>query len=87
MGLSILSDRKQFIIEGMTNWVGEHDAATPGDSTGSTAVSPNPAFSGNPHQFTFSYANDGGQRCHASFPPNPTATHSVYDTYLMVDKY
>ena len=74
-------------IQNFTNWVGEHDAATPGDSSGSTAISPVATFNGQPRQFSFHYANDGGQRFHVSFPANATATHFVYDTYLMVDKY
>jgi hypothetical protein len=71
-------------IQAMKNWVGEHDWATSGSSTGSTAIVASPALSGQTRQFTFSYQNDGGHRFHVSFPANPSATHFVYETYLMI---
>lgn len=72
-------------IQGFNNWVGEHDAATSGNSSGSTGLVGAPSLTGPTRQFRFSYTNDGGQRFHSSFAANPTATHFVYDTYVMFD--
>ena len=72
----------------MTAWIGEHDAATDGTSIGTTSLLTGvQQLGGQARVFTFSYANDGGQRFHVSFPGNATATHFVYDTYLMINKY
>ena len=71
-------------IQSMRNWVGEHDAATSGTSSGATAIVASPVLNGETRQFTFNYVNDGGQRFHVSFPANPNATHFVYETYLMI---
>jgi hypothetical protein len=74
-------------VQGMTSWVGEHDAATSGTSTGATGLLTGGApLNGEVRTFSFRYANDGGHRFHVSFPGNTTATHFVYDTYLMVNK-
>jgi hypothetical protein len=74
-------------LQGMNSWVGEHDAATSGSSAGTTSLLTGAApLSGQVRTFTFQYANDGGHRFHVSFPPNATATHFVYDTYLMINK-
>ncbi len=72
-------------IQGFTNWVGEHDAATSGSSNGSTSLVASPALNGATRQFSFSYSNDGGHRFHSSFAGNTTATHFVYDTYVMLN--
>ena len=75
-------------IQGMTTWTGEHDAATTGSSTGTTSLLTGATqLSGQTRQFTFHYANDGGERFHVSFPANVSATHFVYDTYLMVNSH
>jgi hypothetical protein len=74
-------------IQGMSAWTGEHDTATTGTSTGTTSLLAGAPLSGQARQFTFRYANDGGHRFHVSFPANTSATHFVYDTYLMVNKY
>ena len=72
-------------IQSMANWVGEHDPATPGSSTGTTSLLTGTSqISGPTRLFTFHYWSDGGQRFHVSFPANASATHFVYDTYLMI---
>lgn len=73
-------------LQTMTTWTGEHDAATNGSSTGATSLLTNaPQINGQTRQFTFRYADNGGQRFHVSFPANQSATHFLYDTYLMVN--
>jgi hypothetical protein len=75
-------------LQGMSTWVGEHDAATSGSSSGSTSLlAGGLSLNGQVRAFTFQYANDGGHRFHVSFPANAAATHFVYDTYLMINKY
>lgn len=75
-------------LQGMNSWIGEHDGATPGSSAGTTnLLAGAPPLSGQIRTFTFRYASDGGHRFHVSFAANPTATHFVYDTYLMINKY
>lgn len=72
-------------IQLMTNWVGEHDAATGGSSSGVTSLLTDASQGNGPRrQFRFQYVNNGGQRFHVSFPGNVSATHFVYDTYLMI---
>ena len=74
-------------IQSMTAWTGEHDAATSGTSTGTTSLLSSAPLNGQVRQFTFNYSNDGGHRFHVTFPANTSATHFVYDTYLMVNRY
>lgn len=72
-------------IQTMANWVGEHDAATSGTSSGTTSLlTSGSQINGPTRRFTFSYTSNGGQRFHVSFPGNASATHFVYDTYLMI---
>jgi hypothetical protein len=72
-------------IQSMTNWVGEHDPATNGSSTGVTSLLTGATQVNGPRrQFSFQYVNNGGHRFHVSFPGNASATHFVYDTYVMI---
>jgi hypothetical protein len=72
-------------IQSMTNWVGEHDAVTGGSSSGSTSLLTGVSqINGPTRQFSFRYQNNGGHRFHVSMPGNPSATHFVYDTYVMI---
>lgn len=72
-------------IQSMSNWVGEHDAVTGGTSSGVTTLLTGASQVNGPRrQFTFQYASNGGHRFHVSFPGNASATHFVYDTYLMI---
>src|SRR6185437_6270352 len=61
-------------LQGMSTWVGEHDAATSGSSSGSTSLlAGGLSLNGQVRAFTFQYANDGGHRFHVSFPANAAA--------------
>lgn len=72
-------------IQALSAWVGEHDAATTGSSSGTTALLTGiDEVNGPTRLFTFRYAENGGHRFHVSFPGNAAATHFVYDTYLMI---
>lgn len=75
-------------LEVATNWEMNHDAGTPGTSTGTRTY---PAPAGSPTvpvagstaaAYNFTYTGKAGEIYHDSFAHNATVTHFVYDVYL-----
>lgn len=66
------------------NWIGEHDAGTPGSSRGSTVFPASVSLYDNAREFYMTYSNYGGERWHNSFGNDSSATHFVMDTYVYV---
>jgi hypothetical protein len=66
------------------NWIGEHDAGTPGSSRGSMVYPASVSLYDNAREFYMTYSNRGGERWHNSFANDASSTHFVMDTYVYV---
>jgi hypothetical protein len=69
-------------LENSANWQGEHDAGTPGSSSGTSGLVSNPSRDGSARQFAMNYSGNAGQRWHLSFGNDPGATQFVYDLWV-----
>jgi hypothetical protein len=71
-------------LDTLGNWVGEHDAGTPGSSKGSTIFPATTPVYDDAREFYMTYSGRGGERWHNSFGNDASATHFVLDTYVYV---
>lgn len=71
-------------LDTLGNWVGEHDAGTPGSSQGSTVFPATTPVYDDAREFYMTYSGRGGERWHNSFGNDASATHFVMDTYVYV---
>jgi hypothetical protein len=69
-------------IQGLANWVSEHDGGTGGWSTGATSITGSPSLSGQAREFYTVYGNYGGERYHAAFSDDQSAQNFTYDTWI-----
>lgn len=63
----------------LQSWVGVHDAATNGTSTGTTTLQ------AGVREFDISWDNFGGERWHAVLAYDPDSTAFIYDAYVQMD--
>lgn len=72
-------------IQSLAAWQADHDDASGnGTSTGATILVATPSQSGSARSFNTTYTNFGGERYHASFGTDPTATNFLYDAWVYV---
>jgi hypothetical protein len=72
-------------LEGSGNWQWEHDAGTPGTSTGQLIFGvARPSVDGSATEFVVPYSQFGGERFHLLFGNDTSARYFVYDTYVYV---
>jgi hypothetical protein len=73
------------ILDGSSKWEWNHDAGTPGSSSGSTTY-PNasPSKNGASRFFTDTFSGGGGEIWHISWGLNAVPTHYVYDLWIYV---
>jgi hypothetical protein len=71
-------------LDTATNWLGEHDAGTPGNSRGSTVYPATTPLYDDAREFYMTYSGRGGERWHDSFARDTTSTHFIMDTYVYV---
>jgi hypothetical protein len=71
-------------LDTSNNWLGEHDAGTPGSSRGSTLFPATTPLYDDAREFYMTYSGRGGERWHNSFGNDASATHFVMDTYVYV---
>jgi hypothetical protein len=71
--------------ENLTNWVWNHDAGTPGSSTGSSGFVTTPQRDGESRVFSMTSTGSGGEIFHASWPDDTAATHFVYENWFWIN--
>jgi len=71
-------------VQSLTNWQGQHDAATgaTSSSSGTMSVVNSPSMSGFSRQFNISYVNNGGERFSDSFGEDTASTNFFYDGWV-----
>lgn len=69
-------------IQALSGWTHEHDAGTPGASSGSMTLVASPALYGSARQFITSFSNDGGERYSLAFSDNVDAQNFFYDAWV-----
>ena len=69
-------------MQTLNNWSGEHDAGTPGTSTGAITLVSTPSLSANAREFQTSYTGYGGERYWASFGSDKTSMNFFYDARI-----
>jgi len=72
-------------IQTHSSWEMEHDANTPGNSSGAMSIVNNPSHGGSARKFTTHFSNSGGERYSDSFGEDTTATNFVYDGWVYID--
>ena len=72
-------------LQALSNWRGQHDAGTPGDSTGAMTMTGSPARSGNARRFWTSFSNYGGHRYSASIGDDVNAKNFLYDGWVFLE--
>jgi hypothetical protein len=70
--------------QALSNWIGVHDARTPGSATGSMSLSSSPSRSGKARKFVTKYGNAGGERYSLHFGDDTSATNFLYDTWVYI---
>jgi hypothetical protein len=71
-------------IQVLTNWQAQHDAGTPGSSTGAMAMVSSPSLSGNARRFSTTFADNGGERYSDQFADDADATNFLYDAWVYI---
>jgi hypothetical protein len=71
-------------LEALTNWKGEHDAGTPGTTTGTMSMTSSPAKSGNARKFYTTFTKYGGHRYITSITDDYSAKNFVYDGWVFL---
>jgi hypothetical protein len=66
------------------SWANEHDARTPGSSSGWSGLTGSPSRSGNARQLSTSYSNYGGERYMTHISDNVSAHNFVYDAWVYI---
>jgi hypothetical protein len=69
-------------LDGARGWQAVHDAATPGESTGSSVYPTTVPQYDDAREFDMTYSAHGGERFSLSFGKSASATKFVYDTYI-----
>jgi hypothetical protein len=67
------------------NWKWNHDAGTPGSSTGTSTIVSSPSEKGKSRQYAMSYKGSGGEIFYIDFANDTSATHFVYDNWVWID--
>jgi hypothetical protein len=69
-------------IQLASNWIFEHDAATPGSSKGSTVFPATTPVYDDAREFYMEYSEHGGERWHVTIGNNSSAHNFALDTYV-----
>jgi hypothetical protein len=70
-------------LDNSSAWKWEHDAGTPGSSTGQLIFNvANPSLNGSATEFVVSYSDYGGERFHLMFGNDTSASYFIYDTWV-----
>jgi len=69
-------------IQTLGNWAFEHDGGTGGWSSGAMNITNSPSRSGFAREFYTVYGNSGGERYHAAFGDDESASNFVFDTWI-----
>jgi hypothetical protein len=73
------------MLNGLTSWKADSDAATSGTAIGATNLASPPSLTQASRQFTTTYSSYGGERYHVTFGPDAVAQNFVYDTYIYLE--
>ena len=69
-------------IQTLGNWIGTHDSATKGSSTGTMGLVGSPAHIGIPRQFVSTFTSNGGLRYSVTFGDDTESTNFMYDGWI-----
>lgn len=69
-------------LDQSSSWVFNHDAGTPGASTGTSALVTSPSVGGKARQYSMSYTGSGGEIFHVSYAKDPNSLNFAYDVYV-----
>lgn len=69
-------------VQMLSDWQAYHDAGTPGWSTGATSLVGSPSMGGTARKFYTTFSGNGGERYHAAFDDDASATNFVYDAWV-----
>jgi hypothetical protein len=72
-------------LQTLGNWKHEHDAGTPGSSSGVMSMTGAPSKSGNARKFLTSFKNYGGERYKASIADDVAAKNFLYDGWIRLE--
>lgn len=69
-------------VQALSDWQELHDPGTGGWSSGAMRVVNSPSRSGFAREFYTTYGNHGGERYHANFSDDESATNFLYDAWI-----
>ena len=83
LGLPAIAQTSSGYLDNSSAWKWEHDAGTPGSSTGQLIFNvANPSVNGAATEFVVSYSDYGGERFHLVFGNDTNASYFIYDTWV-----
>jgi hypothetical protein len=71
-------------IQTLSNWLMDHDPATPGTTVGSMSLVGDPTLSGETAEFNTAFTDWGGELYSVSYAKDPNATNFVYDAEVWI---